>query len=124
MRETVDRESLLLNASIIDRLDTGWQPGDRELETARFVQDWVILPSEMGIPYRLRGIAWSLPVSCTLIDAGLVALDRRARWARLCSEWVVIDDPIESGVAVEPGEIHRASEAWLLREIERLPAPN
>jgi len=124
MRETVDRESLLLNASIIDRLDTGWQPGDPELETARFVQDWVILPSETGIPYRLRGIAWSLPVACTLIDAGLVALDRTARWARLWGEWVVIDDPIESSAAVEPEEVHRASGAWLLSEIQRLPAPN
>lgn len=124
MRETVDRETLLRNSSVIDRLDAGWQPGDLELETARYVQDWIILPSKVGVPYRLRGIAWSLPVNCTLIDAGIVALDQSARWARLWDEWVVIDDPIENRPIVDVDELRRISAAWLLSEIQRLPAPN
>ena len=120
MRESVDRESLFWNSSIIDRLDAGWQPGDDELQTARYVQDWIILPSTHGIPFRLRGIAWSLPLSCTLIDAGIVVLDRTARWARLWNEWVVIDDPNDR-LPVDADEIHRTTAVWLLSEIQRLP---
>lgn len=123
MYENLDRETLLGALSIVDLLETGWQPGDRELETARYVQDWVILPSNDGLPYRMRGVMWSLPVKCTFMEAGVIALDRTSRWARFWDEWVVIGNPIDERFAVDGDKLRRASAAWLMKEMRNLPAP-
>jgi hypothetical protein len=121
MGERADRELLLRALSIIDRLDAGWQPGEAELEEARYVQSWAILPREERAPFSMIGIAWSLPVRIDLIAAPLIALDRDQRWARLWDEWVAIGEPDAAGPAIDANEIRAASVAWLSATLRQLP---
>ena len=121
MFEADDRESLLGALSIIDWLDAGWRPGDAELEEARYVESWAILPRDDGMPFRMIGLAWSLPVRIELIAAPVIALDQAARWARLWDEWVAIGDPSARDPAIDADAIRSASVAWLSAAVRQLP---
>jgi hypothetical protein len=121
MGETLDRDSLLRASSIVDRLAVGWRPGDAELENARFVDDWTIFPSGEGMPFRLMGLAWSLPVKCTMIVASVIAINPTEGWARIWDEWVVIGDPIDEFHSTNCDTIQRAGASWLLTQLRRRP---
>lgn len=114
LRMYLDRDSLLGVLSIVERLDAGWRPGDAELEGARYVERWTILPRrEDGNLFRLIGIAWSPPVRIELIAAPVIALDRNGRWARLRDEWVTTGAPDGAIPAIDPDVIRAASGEWL-----------
>lgn len=122
MGEPADRELLLGALSIIDWLDAGWRPGDAELEEARYVECWAILPRENdGMPFHMIGIAWSLPVRIDLIAAPVIALDWGGRWARLWDEWVAIGAPDVGDPAIDADAIRSASVAWLTTALRQLP---
>lgn len=121
MAEVADREMLLEALSIIDSLDAGWQPGDLELGEARYVDNWTIFPQEEGLPFRLIGLAWSLPIQINMISAPMIAVDRAWRWARIWDEWVAIGQPHASKPAISPDDVRRASVTWLSAALRRRP---
>lgn len=120
-QNVIDRSSLARASSILDMLAIGWRPGEAELN-APYVEQWAIMPRSNGLPYNMIGITWSLPVKQTVMVAAVLAIDRAAHWARVWDEWIVIGDPLGGTPAVEDGEISRAGAAWLLSEVQRLPA--
>lgn len=122
MNENWDRTSLRGMLAVFEKLDSGWQPGEAELDCARTVENWTILPSKDRTPFRLIGNSWTLPISHTLIVVSVFALDRSAHWARTLDEWVVIGDPADSSARFDAMEIQRTGANWLWTELQRLPA--
>ena len=113
MDSALNRDSLLRATSSLELLGNGWRPGDAELECARFVEKWIILRPNQGMPYFMMGIAWSLPVKREVIFAAVLALDQSAGWARLWNEWVVIGETMDGAPAIDADAIQCAGSAWL-----------
>jgi hypothetical protein len=106
----------------VDLLDAGWRPGTAELDCARFVDNWAILPLKDGSPYFMIGESWTLPISHTLFVTRVFALDHAARWARTLDEWVVIGEPVDIAEAARACDIKRKGMAWLIAELTRWQA--
>jgi hypothetical protein len=122
MSEAIDRDSLLRVSTIVDLLDIGWRPGNAELDTARYVEKWGILPSRGAALFRMMGIVRSLPARRTIFIAPVFAIDRTANWARIWDEWIVIGDSLDDSPAFDAIEIRDATAAWLHVELGRLRA--
>ena len=122
MPGAIDRDSLLRVSTIVDLLDIGWRPGNAELDTARYVEKWGILPSRGAAPFRMMGIVRSLPVRRTVFIAPVFAIDRTANWARIWDEWVIIGDSLDDSPAFDAAEIRDATSVWLHGELRRLRA--
>ena len=112
-----NKESLLRASSIFDLLAIGWSPGEAELDTARYIEHWAILPGPANRPYQIVGIAWSRPVRRSMIIASVIAIDPKAHWARIWDEWIILDDGLVGAPAFDPTEVARAGAAWLLEGI-------
>jgi hypothetical protein len=117
MERTTDQDALLKAAAIIDLIDAGWQPGTRELHGAAYVEDWSVLRSNDGIPFRLLGICLSPPRNFKLVVAPLLAFDRIKRWARTRDEWLVIGDPLKGSTLINSADVRLACAGWLLKEL-------
>ncbi len=120
MPGAIDRDSLLRVSTIVDLLDIGWRPGNAELDTARYVEKWGILPSRGAAPFRMMGIIRSLPVRRTVFIAPVFAINRTANWARIWDEWVIIGDSLDDSPAFDAAEIRDTTSAWLHGELHRL----
>ena len=116
----IDRESLLQASSILDLLAISWTPGDAELDSARYIEQWAIRPGAANQPYQIIGVDWSLPVRSSIIIASVVAIDPKAHWARIWNEWAVIDDGLADAPTFDPAKVQRAAADWLLSELARL----
>jgi hypothetical protein len=122
MTETYNKDILQEALAAIRRLESGWRPGDSELLTARFVDDWVILPPTNELPFRLVGNSWTLPISHSTILANVFAIDLSGHWARTLTEWVMISErPIDAG-QFNANSINQVGKAWIQSEIKRLSA--
>lgn len=108
--------------AVFDLLDSGWRPGDSELECARFIENWTLLPAKNDAPFRMIGSSWTLPLSQTLVVDSVFAVDRDAHWARTLNEWVAIGEPATNSAAFDAKDIRRRGLAWLWAELKRLPA--
>jgi hypothetical protein len=117
-----DRDSLLRVSAIVDLLDIGWRPGNAELETARYVEKWGILPSAGAGPFHIMGFARSLPVRCRIFIAPIFAIDRTANWARIWDEWVIIGDSLDGSPGLDAAELRVVTAAWLQGKLRRLRA--
>lgn len=115
-----DREALLRAASILDMLAVGWTPGKAELDGARRVERWTVMPGPSGCPYQLVGAVRPQLTHQGALVTSLIAIEPKAHWARIWDEWVVIDTGLTHGAGFEPAEVRRVAGAWLLRELEAL----
>lgn len=113
MPESIHRDSLLRVSAIVDLLDAGWRPGNGELDYARYVEKWGILPSNDGAPFRIMGFARSMPVRSRILIAPVFAIDRSENWARILDEWIIIGDSLAGSPDFDPAEIRDAAMAWL-----------
>ena len=114
------QDSLLRASAILDLLAIGWRPGDAELDSARYIERWAILPGAPDKPYQLIGVAWSLPIRRSFIVTSVLAIDPIARWARIWDEWAVIDDGLWGLRSINPMEVQRVGAAWLVAELRQL----
>lgn len=117
----MDRRPLENALALVDLLDSGWQPGDAELEAASYLETWAVVPSYEGAPFHIIGIAWSLPVKRGFINAPVLGFDSVRRWARTWDVWVVLGNRIQEWPDFDPAGVQRASAAWLLEELRLLP---
>lgn len=119
MATAIDRQSILGAASILDSLDIGWRPGKAELDDARYLDNWALIPpAETGI-FRLIGRVWSLPVQSENILAAVLAIDPSATWVRTWNEWLVIGDALHGVPSYGAGEVQAAANRWLKAELRR-----
>ncbi len=116
----IEIDSLLRAMAIIDLLEAGWRPGEKELADARCVAKWGLLPCAKRRPYRIMGLVWSLSEQSTPFVAPIIAIDQEARWARIWDEWIVIGDPLSGTPPFNAAEIQRTGAAWLTDEMRRL----
>jgi hypothetical protein len=115
----IERASLIRATSILDLLAAGWWPGHDELDAARHVEQWTLLPRGQGRPYYLMGIMWSLPVKRHVAVSAVLAIDGAAHWARVWDEWIAIGDQIDGALPFDTREVQRAGYGWLLTELRR-----
>ena len=115
----IERALLVRAISILDLLAVGWRPGYDELDAARHIEQWTLLPRGEGRPYYLIGVAWSLPVKRQVTVSAVLAIDRVAHWARVWDEWIAIGDQIDGALSFDTGEVQRAGYEWLLAELRR-----
>lgn len=116
----MDQDSLLRASAILDLLAIGWRPGDAELDCARYIERWAVLPGASDKPYQIIGVAWSLPIRRHFINTSVLAIDPIAHWARIWDEWAVIDDGLWGLPPINPIEIQRVGAAWLVAELRQL----
>ena len=120
--EAYNKDVLREALAALQRLDSGWTPGESELLTARFVDDWIILPPTDELPFRLVGNSWTLPISHSTILANIFAIDLRGHWARTLREWVMVGDNSVDHTQLDPGAIRQTGQTWLQSELKRLSA--
>lgn len=121
MQGADDGDALRRMLAVLGLLDTGWRPGTAELESARYVEGWMILPPKKDAPFQIIGSSWTLPIRYSLMVAGIFAIDTEAHWARTFDEWVVIGDAADAA-PFNADEIRRVGTEWLWNALQRLPA--
>jgi len=120
MAHAIDRKRLLEAAAILDLLAAGWRPGNGELDSARYVENWGILQSQRGAPLRIIGFARSLPVRCRIFTAAIIAIDDATNWARTLDEWIVLGEALDEAPAIDAAVIRHGTTAWLHGELNCL----
>ena len=113
-----DENSLREVLAILDRLDSGWLPGNSELDGARCIENWTILSSKNGAPFKLIGPSRTPLLSHCLFISNVFAMNADAHWARTLDEWLVIGDPADGARAYDARDLQRTGIAWLLSQLE------
>jgi hypothetical protein len=122
MIETIDRNAFLGAMSIIDLLEVGWRPGEKDLTGALMVHGWGLLPPSKSLPYRILGLARRGSIEKTIFVATLLAIDRHLHWARIWNEWIVLEGSLTKTATFEAADIQQAGGRWLREKMQHLPA--
>lgn len=118
----VGRESVIKACAVFDLLEAGWRPGTVELKCARQVERWGLLPATEESPAMLMGFAPSLSPASRIFIAPLFAIDRKARWAWIADEWIVVGEPLEGTAEPDVDGVTSAMTAWARCELSRASA--
>lgn len=115
----VERESVLKACAVLDLLEAGWEPGEVELASACYVERWGLLPASDGGPFLIIGYAPNRPQSARIVVAPVFAIDRKAKWAWIADEWVVVGEPLDDVADMKDETVQALMSAWLREELKR-----
>lgn len=115
----IERESILKACAVLDLLEAGWEPGEVELASACYVDRWALLPASDGGPLLIIGYAPNLPASSRIFVAPVFAIDRKAKWAWIADEWVVVGEPLDEASGMDDETVQDLMSAWLRDELKR-----
>lgn len=104
----------------LERLRGGWRPSKRLLSRGHKIDRWKIDREGEATVYQFVGISSGLPDRTSIIIATALAIDPAARWALLFADrWIVLGEPFPEAPPVDPADVARCAEAWLLGEMRR-----
>ena len=87
---------------VLSRLQSGWRPGERELNGAARIEDWRLCAAA---PYVLEG-----RVGGSILSGVAFACDAEAGWARLADRWLRLGARARGAQAVlANGEVMRSA---------------
>lgn len=115
--ETADSAPASLRGSLrtLQRVRSGWRPGT--LHKAARAERWRIARESDAAIYQFTGWLAGAP-SPSLTIATALAIDPAGRCALLFpNTWIALGEPSQPNDALDPSDVLRRAEAWLLEEL-------
>lgn len=112
-----DSDSAFIGRSFeaLVRLREGWRPDTNLLAKARHAEQWVVIRRDERVGYQFIGFPPSSPSRTSMFIATVLAIDPAAGWALLAGgEWIKIGEQLPAQSPLEPADLVRCAEAWLL----------
>jgi hypothetical protein len=113
----VDPDSAFLRRSVaaLTRLRSGWRPNKSMLADARHAECWLVIRRDDTTGYQFIGFPPRSPERSSMFIATVLAIDPAAGWALLAGgEWIKIERQLPTQSPLEPADLVRCAEAWLL----------
>ncbi len=99
-------------------LDSGWRPGKAELEGARSILHFTIMPPKNGAPLNMIALCSILHENQQMMVTSI--FDLGEGWARTFDEWAMVGNPPRTSSVLDPNAIRLRGRTWLQAELQRV----